>query len=110
MPKHGNKPQHITWIRDHLDYPHADFCLIWPFASLNNGYGVFVLNGKKHYVHRYICEQKTRPAPHLGKPDDRIHKATPGDDRANFRSVSPLGFWTAVYHSNAPHLRAQVAA
>lgn len=27
-----------------------------------------------------------QPAPWLGKPDDRIHKATPGDDRANFRS------------------------
>lgn len=63
MPKFGNKPQHLVWIRDHLDYPHKDFCLIWPFASVNNGYGVFLLDGKKHYVHRYICEQKKGPPP-----------------------------------------------
>jgi hypothetical protein len=44
-----------------------------------------------------------RPAPWLGPPDDRIHKATPGEDRANFRSASPLGFWTAVFHANNPH-------
>lgn len=43
-----------------------------------------------------------RPAPWLGEPDDRIHKATPGDDRANFRSASPVGFWTAVFHANNP--------
>lgn len=43
-----------------------------------------------------------RPAPWLGKPDDRIHKAPPGDDRANFRSASPMGFWTAVFHANRP--------
>lgn len=46
------------------------------------------------------------PAPELGPPDDRIHKAPPGDDHADFRGASPVGFWTAVYHANAPHLRA----
>ncbi len=28
----------------------------------------------------------------LGKPDDRIHKAPPGKDLANFRSATPMGF------------------
>lgn len=51
-----------------------------------------------------------KPAPWLGKPDDRIHKAPPGDERANFRSASPMGFWTAVFNANAPHLRVRVAA
>lgn len=43
----------------------------------------------------------------LGEPDDRIHKAPPSDDRANFRSATPRGFSIANYIANAPHLRAQ---
>lgn len=42
-----------------------------------------------------------RPAHHLGEPDDRIHKAPPGDDRANFRSATPMGFARAVFAANA---------
>ena len=41
-----------------------------------------------------------RPAPHLGTPDDRIHKAAPSDERADFRSASPLGFWRAAFAVN----------
>lgn len=33
----------------------------------------------------------------LGKPDDRIHKAPPSADRANFRSATPRGFAQAVF-------------
>lgn len=36
-------------------------------------------------------------------PDDRIHKAPPGDGRANFRSATPLGFARAVFIANAEH-------
>lgn len=36
----------------------------------------------------------------LGPPDDRIHKAPPGPDRANFRSATPLGFARAVHMAN----------
>lgn len=35
------------------------------------------------------------------EPDDRIHKAAPGPDRANFRSATPKGFARAVYRANA---------
>lgn len=45
----------------------------------------------------------------LGDPDDRIHKAAPGADRANFRSATPMGFALAVYEANAPHLRKQLS-
>ena len=45
------------------------------------------------------------PPPHrdvtLGPPDDRIHKAPPGPERANFRSATPLGFARAVFDANA---------
>lgn len=33
----------------------------------------------------------------LGAPDDRIHKAAPGPERANFRSATPRGFAQAVF-------------
>lgn len=43
-----------------------------------------------------------RRAYFLGAPDDRIHKATPGDDRADFRSKSPRGFFNAMFWANDP--------
>lgn len=42
----------------------------------------------------------------LGEPDDRIHKAPPGPERANFRSATPQGFSRAVF----AHMRKAVAA
>lgn len=43
----------------------------------------------------------SRMAPHLPPPDDRIHKAAPSPDRADFRSATPLGFAKAVFAANA---------
>ena len=43
----------------------------------------------------------------LGEPDDRIHKAPPGPERANFRSATPSGFAQAVFYANT---RQEVAA
>lgn len=34
-------------------------------------------------------------------PDDRIHKAAPGPDRADFRSATPRGFSRAVFRANS---------
>lgn len=47
--------------------------------------------------------------PKLGAPDDRIHKAAPGDERANFRSATPMGFARAVFHANQPELTSVAA-
>lgn len=52
---------------------------------------------------------KPAPAPGIGKPDDRIHKAPPSDERGNIRSATPLGFARAVYQANAPHLKKEAA-
>ena len=41
--------------------------------------------------------------PTMGKPDNRIHFASPGAERANFRSATPMGFARAVFAANAPH-------
>ena len=36
----------------------------------------------------------------LPEPDDRIHRAAPGPERANFRSATPLGFSLAVFREH----------
>jgi hypothetical protein len=38
----------------------------------------------------------------LGPPDDRIHKAPPGPERANFRSATPKGVAQAIFEANRP--------
>lgn len=45
----------------------------------------------------------------LGEPDNRIHAAPPGPERANFRSATPRGFAEAVFRANAPHLKRQLS-
>ena len=44
------------------------------------------------------------------QPDDRIHKAPPSPDRANFRSATPAGFSQAVYEANNLGTRRVAAA
>lgn len=43
--------------------------------------------------------------PTLGPPDDRIHKAPPGPERANFRSATPRGFSQAAFLANRPAMQ-----
>jgi hypothetical protein len=38
----------------------------------------------------------------LGPPDNRIHKAPPSPERANFRSATPRGFAQALFEANRP--------
>ena len=58
------KSQLMRWIRDHLDYPHKDYCLIWPFGRHKTGYGMMSLGQKKRTApHRYICEVIHGPPP-----------------------------------------------
>ena len=44
----------------------------------------------------------------LGAPDNRIHFASPGPERANFRSATPMGFARAVFDAN--HIPAMAVA
>lgn len=37
----------------------------------------------------------------LPPPDNRIHAAPPSDDRADFRSATPMGFARAVFEANS---------
>lgn len=48
--------------------------------------------------------------PALGDPDERIHRAPPGPERANFRSATPRGFARAVFDANRHVLAERIAA
>jgi hypothetical protein len=54
------------------------------------------------------------PDPHidttLGEPDNRIHFASPGPERANFRSATPMGFARAVFAANSVTMATEAVA
>lgn len=52
----------IQWIRSYVEYPHDDWCVIWPFST-TRGYGRFNHLGKAYYAHRFMCELAHGPAP-----------------------------------------------
>lgn len=79
--KQGKSPV-MKWIADHIDYPHEDYCLIWPFATFN-GYGTFVEDGKKRFAHRVICDLKNGP------PPTPKHQAAHSCNRGRFGCVNP---------------------
>lgn len=47
----------------------------------------------------FVMPQPSRDGS-LGAPDNRIHAAPPGPERANFRSATPMGFARAVFEAN----------
>jgi len=57
----GTVGRSSRWLREHLDYPHKDWCLLWPFSRNENGYGLYGLKNLK--VHRLMCEYVHGPAP-----------------------------------------------
>lgn len=57
---------HRDWIEAHKDYPHEDWCLVWPFArEKRTGRGQFGGNeeGEERWAHRVMCEAVHGPAP-----------------------------------------------
>lgn len=43
------------WILAHQDYPHDDWCLVWPFARDKHGRGMMGFNGQHYWAHRFMC-------------------------------------------------------
>ena len=62
-PENPGDSRLMNWLAAHLDYPHKDWCLIWPFGSKRLGYAFFIREGKSKQVHRYMCERRYGPAP-----------------------------------------------
>lgn len=80
------------WRRpDYIFHPHQ-FTGLCPDENYTKKTCLWTGNG---FVMPAPCPDWT-----LGKPDDRIHKAPPGPDRANFRSATPRGFAKAVFQAN----------
>lgn len=53
-------------------------------------------------------KDKNYPTPDY--PDNRIHFASPSDDRGNVRSAAPMGFARAVFQANSPAALMRVAS
>jgi hypothetical protein len=39
-----------------MDYPHEDWCLLWPFARDKHGRGLMSAEGIHYWAHRYMCK------------------------------------------------------
>lgn len=72
----------IQWIRDHVDYPHDEWCLIWPFST-TRGYGNFGYLGKRYYSHRFMCELVR------GEPPTPEHQAAHSCGNGHVGCVNP---------------------
>lgn len=71
------------WLKQHLDYPHADCCLIWPFGRHRDGYGIVGKDGKMHYAHRMMCSLVH------GDPPTPKHQAAHSCNRGHDGCVNP---------------------
>lgn len=56
---------HRAWIEAHKDYPHEDWCLVWPFSrDPRIGRGAFAAaEGESPWAHRIMCEAVNGPPP-----------------------------------------------
>jgi hypothetical protein len=70
------------WLKAHFDFPHKDWCLIWPFSRSQTGYAMFGADNKFR-AHRVMCEHRHGPAP---SPD---HYAAHSCDRGHEGCVNP---------------------
>lgn len=82
---------------DHWFHP-SDYTAFEPADNYTKRTNLWTGNG-------FVMPQPQRDLS-LGEPDDRIHKAAPGPERANFRSATPMGFARAVFAANAKEARA----
>lgn len=66
------------WLLAHRDYPHEDWCLIWPFGrDRREGRATMHVDGKHGLAHRVMCEMICGPAP-ADKPQ-ATHSCGNGD-------------------------------
>jgi len=71
------------WLRQHLDYPYSDCCLIWPFGRNKDGYGIVGEDGKTLYAHRVMCRLVH------GEPPMPTHHASHSCNRGHDGCINP---------------------
>ena len=82
---------------DHYFHPH-DYTMYEPGDNYTKKTCLWVGNG-------FIMPPRHKDLT-LGAPDNRIHFASPGPERANIRSATPMGFARAVFDVNHPEEKA----
>jgi transcriptional regulator with XRE-family HTH domain len=43
------------FLQENLNFPHGDWCIVWPFARDKHGRGMLGYNGKHYWAHRLMC-------------------------------------------------------
>lgn len=72
-----------AWLVAHKDYPHADWCLVWPFARDKHGRGMMGHNGESHWAHRFMCTLVK------GEPPTPNHTAAHGCGNGHGGCINP---------------------
>lgn len=89
------------WLEMHLEHQDREFCLIWPFARAQNGYGVA---GRAGYIrpHRIMCEHRHGP------PPSPAHQAAHSCDRGHHACVNPWHLdWKTPSENQCDRFRGQ---
>lgn len=50
------------WLHGAVRYA-GDICLLWPFATNGNGYGILQRDARKQFAHRVVCQAVHGAAP-----------------------------------------------
>lgn len=66
-----------------LRFEDKDACVFWPYSKTSDGYGRIGLNGRRHAVHRVVCERIH------GKPPTRKHEAAHSCGNGHLGCVNP---------------------
>jgi len=89
------KGSHERWLRANIGYDGHD-CLIWPFSSRSNGYGVASLQSKGLMAaHRFMCILVN------GEPPTPKHVSAHSCNNGNKGCVSPLHVRWATHVENS---------
>jgi hypothetical protein len=54
-PATKGKGNGYAWLVAHKDYPHKEWCLVWPFYRNHHGQGMLGYNGQRYWAHRLMC-------------------------------------------------------
>ena len=62
LVKQAPRGKLMDWVERHFQCA-SDECLIWPYTTNGEGYGLIRISGKNHIVSRIMCEKQNGPPP-----------------------------------------------
>lgn len=88
--------QCAPWIEAHVDHPHSDECLIWPFQRNPDGRAMVKYNGYQGPTARVMCELAH------GKPPTPEHEAAHSCGKGHLGCVHPKHLrWATTAENHA---------